>query len=679
MVLPTKQVLSITIDGNDVSANVPFDSIVFDDYAREVSSWSMRIENPTTAPAKNDAVVITDTTASATLFKGYITRVKSKKHGNGIQVHYDVECADQKVLLQKSVLDVTSLSGTDTSIISALLSNAYPDLSSLFDFSAGVTGFAEDLELPVGNSNILDALNALQDLTGGYMNFEEVTQADANLEAGADMTEWATGAGTDVTVTRFNSGSTSMSDEEMLVYDTFASVTSPSRDVSAGNSGACVRFNPSTGTIGTNQRMDFRWNPVAYAAFGTFNPADFSFDYYIDSGMEGNVDTTGSGNGLRITLELVSLNPTDTYTWVLTEYTFDQWTSTGILNGSWTLLEGTPVKTIAETEPAGDPLFRLEVAFAGISVNAATTTVDFRFDNMSYQQVYTPSNLSQLNYSETPPQTDFDLDIGSSDEFAYDIEFDVGDWDNYNSITVIGYESEAVDWTYESDGDLDHFDLEAPIDSLQVSVNTGSDGSPSWSSQTIGEWGKDELGVGGIDVLYDEKYHWLYFNTKPSALSKAIRVEGFIRRPIRVRVETGETPVLATTYVDENISSEEQALEVGLTKLTNQAAPRTLRFTTYEPGLRPGQEINVTDSGRGLNEDLVIQKITTTYVSPERAKFEIEAGNDLARGVDDIIADNDKRSRESTVQAGITVKTATTLTTNGEVLTTGGLSLFEVG
>lgn len=72
------------------------------------------------------------------------------------------------------------------------------------------------------------------------------------------------------------------------------------------------------------------------------------------------------------------------------------------------------------------------------------------------------------------------------------------------------------------------------------------------------------------------------------------------------------------SIADKNITSEDQAIDRALAELKAYASSVSEgQFDTYQPGLRSGQVIRVTDALRGLDEDFVIQKVTYKYLSPD--------------------------------------------------------------
>jgi hypothetical protein len=789
MVAPSTYPLTIKVNDVDVTANVDFSTIDFQDHATQVSWMRFTIENPSgVTPAKSHSVSVVS--GSTVVFFGLIMELKTKKHDNGHVLDYEVECADQKIRLQKSLVGFNIFSGTDASILSSLLSNAYPDLSSLFDFSTGVTGFMDDLTLPANEDNLLDLLADLSELSNNADYRFEYTGSGGNVTVDFEATghsDFSTAESGGWTLTTTGSGngggnafkgtkaSVSTGDffeiqvnfpspviVQTLDFDFYAD----SNDISAvlievnwdGFSSALwfdpnisdstwtpVEWNDQTGfgdgfdrevfpayinseitiqvqvNVGGSGAWDIRLDNIV---FGTANDTAkiVTFDVGGDSSStsDTNMDSTATeaggntGNTFRGTTTSTSAQDitvthdlgTDTAIYgigahlkyvgggaeenVDLEYEIRNnvlsVVSSGTLPGSLRTSDWYYIGKPFTTPITGQ---HIDIILGHqTSVPAGSKT--YRIDNMivvlnAEGDAATPSG-QELQWSDTPDATDFNIDVQSGDEFAFDIDLSEGDIDDFNSVTVTGgYEEVAIDWTYESDGDMDHFDLELPIDSLAVFKNTNTDASPTWTAQTLGTWGTDDRTVdgGSKDVLYDPDNHWLYFNSNPSNLSKSIRVTGTIRKPIRVRVEdiSGSDPTFATSIHNDNITSVDEAVTLGQAALDKRKGITRLEFSTYEPGLKPGQTITVTDSARGLSESIKIQQINTKWLGASgHAQFKIMAGNEETTGLDVLVANNDRRSRPKPLPAATTIQTATLLQdVDGESLQdVDGELLYEV-
>lgn len=651
MTAPSVYDITITVNNVDVTAYVPYDSITFDDHRRQVSRWTMSIEDPTgVTPARGHEVVVTYVTGGTTIFAGYIIELQTKKRGDGIVVIYECECADRKILLQKSIVPYLELSGADTSILSSLLSNTYPDLSATFDFSTDVTGFANDLALTTNDMSLFDALNELSELAGADYSFTTLP-------------------GTSTFTVDFDSG---------YAHDQLEDTGGPGGGSDLDSFSVTTGGNPSNCAKGIDATDKAGTLYVGIDLGGTYTITSITADIYFDSnggglinprvamyvmvgGASGTEQITGSGATMYI-------SSTQNGTWEETHGTNDD------SGGFWAAAGGSV---------DGDYVW-VRLLHAG----TATGTLDLRLDNIiiNGSSGGGGAGMNELQWSATPTSTAFDFDIQSGDEFAFDIDTWEGDWDDYNSITVVGGSTkEAIDWTYESDGDMEHINLETEIKDIVVYVNDGTDGTPSWTLQDDGVYGTDELtsGGGSKDVLYDAKYHWLYFDTNPPALSKSVRVTGNILKPLRVRVENvpAGMPTYATTITDTSITSLDDAVNVANAALEKRSSIKRLEFKTYEPGLKVGQLLGIDDSARGLSESLVIQRIQTRWLgSSGHAIFHVMAGDDQESGIDTIVANNDRRSRQNALSSAPATQTASFLVDDSGVFLTddNGTQFYEV-
>lgn len=635
MVAPTAYDITISINDVDVTAYCPSNTIEHDDHRTSVSEFRCRVENPSgVVPAKNHTVKVVANSLSntPTIFWGYILELETHKRDNGITVEYDIRAVDIKYRLQKTVLDIAELTGSDTDILSGLLSNAYPDLSSILDFTSGVNGFASDLILPTGNKSILEALNDLSDLTGG---------ADWRFEPFVDDNQLVTfDTGVDDIGVAFGTDTPPAKPYLLCAMTAGSSLTQPAYDASNGNPDDCARWNPSSGSW-TPSGGGSNGNPLCFLSYinaGTNVLTDVTFDYFLHSALSDDVQM-----------------------FILISHTggTESVTISGLTYGAWASISlAAAGVTFPLTLDSGDSIRLQFEPKAATTIDMSVTTTDVRWDNVQ-TSFNTPvvgggEDSNRLKWGVEPDAADFDFDIPTSDEFGFDFDLFEGDYDNYNSITIIGGSEElAIDWTYPNQNSQKHVNLETHITSLAVFTNSGSEGSPSWTALDVGQVGEDELGVAGIDVLYDPVTHWLEFNSAPPNFYDAVRVTGNILRPIRVRVENiaAGDPTYATTYEDDSITSTDQALAIGTTKLDQRNTAKRLTFTTHNPGLKVGQAVTVTDSNRGLSESLVIQRIHTRLMNA-LAIFEVECGDTEVDSVDTKIANNETQS-QTNLQAGI--------------------------
>lgn len=629
--MPDNYALTILVDDVDVTEFIQYDSIKLDDFMHDVSYFRFTLENPTgVTPAQLQSVLVLGKSLDPVpiIFRGLIMEVQTKKRDNGITLEYVIEAADQKVRLQKSVLPDKIYTGDDTDIIDEIFGDVYPDLSDIFEIADGTTSFATDLELPVSDSSLLDALRDLGNRSGARWRIDRGKSVNPTIS-----------------FTNVNDGIKQFpADEPYWTGTVFGpGVGTFSVSPSDGNPGHCAKWTQSGVAAGTYKGL--------------------AIDLFFEAGVEPispvslDVWYLGSGNDLEI-LQNGTL----------------QDTIDSSLEGTWQSV------TLPGVTNAYYPItFRIPAGASGAN--------EIRVDNVVVGDIQgSVRTRDQLRWGDQPETTDFNLDIENSDEWAFDIDLSTGSIEDVNSVIVVGgKEDVAIDWIYGSFGTQDHFDLEKPVKGIQVYKNTGTDVSPTWTLQSLGIFGTDELtGNGGSkDVLYDAKDHWLYFDTNPAELNNGIRVTGTIEKPIRALVEgnVGSNPVLVSPIYDDTISSTEQAVAIGNAALNRINAAKRLSFTTYNPGLKVGQAIQVIDSPRGLNETLVIHTIRVEWLGASgHARFSVEAGEQETISADILIADLDKRTRLKAYGAGLTTSTINLLQdTDGENLldTNNGL-LYEV-
>lgn len=626
-VVPNTYAVVIRIDGVDITSTVPYESMQFEDFISDVSTFRFTSDNPSgITPARGQRVKITRVLGSGEtqsnnniIFSGFVTAVKSMKIDQGIINRYEIECSDDKIRLEKSIVSYTECTGSEADIVTCLFGSVYPNLDSFFDFDKLINSIGSDFDLTANNDSLLDMLKKLSDLDG---------QDFAIRKDGEIVTFEAGGYGSPAGAPPWTLG-------QFTSEGFITNLTSPGTDAeifAGGNPGYCYRASSAVSEPITGLRVDFKTSDGGSPASKTVR--DVTFDYYVgaDSGSDVLVIIdTGTFLGS------ITVPPAATWATVRASTDFSGW-----------------------SPPYTDT--NVTIRFSEDSVDG--TSWDYRVDNI-YVETDEGYGGPTLQFGDLD-DADFDLDIDTSDEYAFDIDLDLDDFD-FNSITVVGGNTEvAIDWTYESDGDQNHFDLETAVSGIAVFKNTNTDASPTWTAQTVGTWGEDELTSdgGSADVLYDTQDHWLLFDSNPSNLSKSIRVTGNIQKPLKVRVEDVESgdPTFAKAYFDDNITTEEAALEQGNALLDKRNKVRRLSFKTHNPGLRPGTVMTVTDTSRGLNESLVIRRVATTWLGASGyAQFEVECGPDDQQGVEHMFANTEKRLTRKAPPSAITAVVYTLL------------------
>lgn len=616
MAIPTNYDIALYVDGVNIISHCPYEAMDLDDLVHDPSTFSFKVENASALTIEQNAEVLVfsmSTSPVRLIFSGYILALRQSKRDNGITVEYEVDCEDMKVRLQKSVIPYRDYFGLDGDILSDLLADTFPDLSSLFDFTSGVNSFADDLSLAVNDDNLLDMLKKLSEQAGAKWRLDRDAGGGEIL-----ITFDAGGWGEEITSAQLGAGRLGwLLEGSLLITDTVAT---------GGNPDNCAKFtdHPTLNSISNGTIFAQVYTGLG----GSYAITEISFDYRV----------SGSSN-IRL------------YCGVGTPQT-----AAIAGTGAW----HSHSFTISGSSSSPNIGFQ-----ATANINTSALDIDCRFDNI---RITTTTPVPQgtippeeLIWDSEANATDFDFDIQNGDEYGFDFNFDIGGFDDFNAIIVTGGNTEeAISWTYHSNPTYfeEHLGLELPVKEIAVFQNTNTDASPTWDALDVGEWGVDKLLFetdGTKEVLYDSQKHWLYFDTSitPANLEKAIKVEGFILRPIRVLVENaGDAPIYATTMYDESITSEDMAAQIGFNELEKRNASRQLTFKTHNPGLKVGQSISVVDSARPLDETLIIQRIHVTWMN-NKATFEVECGNAEEANASILIANNDKRSREKAAPAAI--------------------------
>lgn len=630
--MPDNYALTILLNDVDVTAHIGHSEIHFDDFANAVSYFRFTVENPSgVTPAQLQSVLVLGKTLDPVpvIFRGLVMEVQTKKRDNGITLEYVIEAADQKVRLQKSVLPDKIYTGVDTDIIDEIFGDVYPDLSDIFEISDGTDSFATDLELPVSDSSLLDAINDLANRSGAKWRMERGNAISPTIS-----------------FTNVNDGIKEFTGANPKPYWVGSSGTGVvAVSPSDGNPGHCLKWTQSGASGGSYKGLSF----TIFFPAGTENLSPVSMDVWY----------LGSGNDLEATMFGDVEATVDTAD-----------------EGTWQTIN---LPAVTETTWFYDVFLRIPASAAGAN--------EIRIDNVLIGDIQGQvTTRDQLRWGDQPETTDWNLDIANSDEFAFDIDLSTGSIEDVNSVIVIGgKEDVAIDWIYGSFGTQDHFDLEKPVKGIQVYKNTGSFASPTWTLQSLGIFGTDELTSdgGSKDVLYDAKDHWLLFATEPAELNNGIRVTGTIEKPIRALVEgnVGNNPILVTPIYNDTISSTEQAVAIGNATLNRINAAKRLSFVTYNPGLKVGQAIQVIDSARGLNETLVIHTMRTRWLGASgHAEFTVECGDQETISADILIADLDKRTRLKAYGANLTTSTINLVTDvdGSNALDTNNALVYEV-
>ncbi len=653
--MPTSEALLIIVNGNVVTNQIQPPSIrIIRERGKRVSTASFIIENGVSLNlAQWNSVVIYSSDLATVYFNGFLMSRKATK--NGIQMDYTIECSSVEILLQKAIIN-GSFTGTDDEILTAILANAYPDLSDFFDWSSGITPvLLSDITMDFQDMNLMDALDMLSAQAGGV----DYSQ-DYNDSVRTNMIKNPAVA----TSIDFYGGT----------------IPANSNHSSAGWNPANVVF--SSGAIaGTSQTE----------ASGAIHPEDIYWRIGRDldaSSIPDNLFHINSGtnkwlalrfdvthDGANIAMQLIAISYNDDGTFYgrgpqndVSVAQSDTWTEAWDLSDSsdfpksgWVEFGCRMHDSITKTPfTATFDNFLLEIT-DGVSETKAGTYFDGDTANAYWLGAANNSGsalgANPLTWGSNPDAS-FDLDIDSGTEIFDDFEFNFDGFDSLASVIVAATTFEDFDRIYPNNGNpvSDHFDLEVsvhPPESLTqpiIYTNIGSDGSPNWETKTVATR-QDGFGVG--QVLYDLEDHWLEFQDAPPDLELSWRVTGRIEKRIRIVVTNEELKdesgieLTDTIHIEGNTTPAE-AYNLGQAELARRSADATYKFVTYEPGLNPNDEIDITDSLQGLSADtVVINRVTHTYLGGGKTKQFIEAGR-YSSGFDDIFMETHNLAEHKT-------------------------------
>ena len=146
----------------------------------------------------------------------------------------------------------------------------------------------------------------------------------------------------------------------------------------------------------------------------------------------------------------------------------------------------------------------------------------------------------------------------------------------------------------------------APTTSSRIEVqrNTGTDGAPVWTAQTVGIDGYDTLS-GSIPVLWTPLTRRLQWNTAPPNFTNSFRVIGRYMRPMQVIVRDEDAiarhtrEFRKTVFMDE-IESENEARDVAVGLLRRYSDKDVATFKFETDGVNVGDVVRVNSTRHGL-------------------------------------------------------------------------------
>ena len=165
-----------------------------------------------------------------------------------------------------------------------------------------------------------------------------------------------------------------------------------------------------------------------------------------------------------------------------------------------------------------------------------------------------------------------------------------------------------------------------------VDINTGSDGSPIWSAQTVGDKAGDDV-LTDFNCLWDWMNLQLTFNTAPPNLTKSYRLYGRSRQPFAFVYEDAAALAEAgrslTMHInDEDIRTEKQAYD-RITAIIREKAKAREKVTliSNEDTFRSGQEVTLVNAKMGINKVYSIRRIVTRFLGGTLASREMTLTN----------------------------------------------------
>ncbi|MDD4984195.1 MAG: hypothetical protein PHQ43_00200 [Dehalococcoidales bacterium] len=319
-----------------------------------------------------------------------------------------------------------------------------------------------------------------------------------------------------------------------------------------------------------------------------------------------------------------------------------------------------------------------EISTAGISESSGTHDTfvmnHMRLDKMidtladAHGKEWYVDDDKLLHYHD-PEESYAPYSLSSSPDNAtsfpyYDLRYSKDATGIANRITVVGgnYKTDDITEIYPSNGTQTKFKLhnervQAPSTNptrIVVEKNTGSDGSPSWTAQTVGIDQVDTLGT--VDVLFNVVSSTLEFNTAPSNLVKGWRIT------YRYLASVSQTVRSQDSYddygrwydykiVNKDILSNEEAEQIGRAYLNEHCyGKHVITCRTTQAGFEVGQKVWFVNGLLSLARYLTISKVKATILlsntgaSSQIIEYEITmAGSTPNDTVIDNLADlNDK-------------------------------------
>jgi hypothetical protein len=704
--MPTSEDLLIVVNGQTVTDLIPFSSLtIIDERGKRISSASMTIENGASLGiAQWQSVLIYSPDLTTVYFNGFIMSFSTVKRG--VYVDYTLDCSGIEILLQKAIIN-GSYTGTDDTLLTDMLSNAYPDLSDIFDWTSDITPVSlSALQMDFQDMTLMESLDALSTKVGNApfkQGYNNSTRVNLLFTPGCETGKIF------ISVGQYNG--------KLIPNSAWASTFAAwSKLFQAGDafgeSGGGLRLVCENFTgIGEGYR--------AFMAIGRRDPEDPSTYPYTKLFRIARVTdlwlmvrfrvyVSGTAAGTSFFIRAVTYDKGGNI--------YHDGSSINLLDtaspGSWTTINrAIPLSSQSTTPTSG--WIEVQIDCKNTS-DAATIDFDnFLFEFMSGASEPSPgawfdgdssdarwlgtANESRSMIGKSPltwgtnPDAAFDVDIGNMNEIIDDFEYDFNGFDGINSVIVTGgYQWQDVDWEYPAHGNAvnTHFDLEVPVYAAEsftfpiVYINIGDDSTPNWSTQIVAN--RDDA-FATADVLYDLEGHWLEFQTAPPDLDRSFRITGRIKERIRAIVQNetnvDSTGVEMTNVMNiDTVTTPSEAFDIGQSELANREPGATIKFSTYEPGLVAGAEIDIVDGLQSINETIIIERVTRNYLGGGKGKFLVECGK-YQSGLDDVLQETHYIATDRVpIDENATVLTIRILTDDdsGELTDDNGLLLADI-
>ena len=600
MTAPSQVDIKITLNGVDVTAYCDLSQAqpeIVSALNEELDTLTLTLQDASTVnPLEWQEIVVKD--GAAKIFGGYVIDVTKKKGRNAADNDYDLGCSDYAILLDKVIIRAKYENKADKEIIADIFTNA-AELST-FD---GTTYVETILTLPRARFNRKSAREALDwicEQSGGhwYMDYDKKLHYFKSEEFGApfDVCDTPNDASRmtvqNPSVIKDGAGVVNLVE---IVGGNFLSEDRTDVLSASGVSNTIRLLNrmqpPSTATSIVVKRNDGgpTTNLVVNPSF-EINITDGWTQFQIGSGGTWTQDASKHAVGIN-SLQIKA--------------------GTAV-----TLMQG---QTIALA--AGETLTVQAKVWCASAYKAAVVIWDI--DN----------SLNRGECYNSKTSTWETVTAGYYNDTGVTLNVRVELYNNANDGITLAYydavQAEKKTWpTSYCDGSLGTG--YAWTGTAHNSTSTRVD-IPIWTTLTVKVGNIDELS--GIDeILY-------YFNDALltqipffPGLVNAIEVTGRYEIPIRTRVRNQASHDYYGKWM-EGVVSAPDILDkaVGILRgktelLKNSFANPAIRYTVEKPGLRAGQNQKVTFTSMGVDDNYLIQRVTTRIWVGGLVSSEVELG-----------------------------------------------------